>query len=176
MLDMEGDSTVWPNDDMFRMHWLQKPVYHIVGPAKTRMILEALDLQMHTSRQERLHIDDSLTVEHVMPQAGSEADWPRPPLLAVGEIDLDATQRRERLCNSLGNLTLLTQVLNSSVSNGPFNAKRREICLQSRLQLNAYFQRFTDGDKWTEQAIQDRGAELFKLAQAIWPYPAKSQS
>src|SRR6266480_2561816 len=95
-------------------------------------------------------------------------------LLANGEPDFEAINRRKRLCNSFGNLTLLTKGLNSSISNGPFPAKRREICLQSRLQLNAYFQKYTDEDKWTEETIQKRGVELFELAAAVWPFPTKS--
>ena len=68
--------------------------------------------------------------------------------------------------HSLGNLTLLTQELNSSVSNGPFAAKRREIAKQSVLRLNTYFQ---DATTWDEVEIAKRGETLLEYAMRIWP-------
>ncbi len=68
----------------------------------------------------------------------------------------------------LGNLTLLTQPLNSSVSNGPYYAKRQEIASQSLLALNSYFQH---QDTWDEVAILRRGEVLAELAVRVWPGP-----
>jgi hypothetical protein len=83
-------------------------------------------------------------------------------------MDGDETgdERRNRLKHSFGNLTLLTQSLNSSVSNGPFLGKREEITAQSNLRLNAYFQK---ADEWDEAAIIARGGVLFDVAKQIWP-------
>ncbi len=78
---------------------------------------------------------------------------------------------RQTVRNSLGNLTLLTQSLNSSVSRGPFSGKRPAITQQSRLSLNAYFQRFSDDDVWNEETIIKRGEELADLAIRVWPHP-----
>jgi hypothetical protein len=61
-----------------------------------------------------------------------------------------------RMLHTLGNLTLLTPRLNSSVSNGPFCNKRSAIAGQSRLIMNSYFQRFTDDYTWDEKAIGHR--------------------
>ena len=75
------------------------------------------------------------------------------------------------MLHTFGNLTLLTQGLNSSVSNGPFVRKRPAITAQSQLLLNAYFQRFGDGDRWAAPEILVRGQELFKVALGVWPRP-----
>jgi hypothetical protein len=76
-----------------------------------------------------------------------------------------------RRSHSLGNLTLLAKPLNSSVSNGSFRAKRSQISGQSRLILNAHFQRFTDNDVWNEKTISRRAEELTQVAVRIWPHP-----
>ena len=70
--------------------------------------------------------------------------------------------------HSLGNLTLLTQELNSSVSNGPFVTKRPEIAKQSVRRLNTYFQ---DATTWDEAEIAKRGEKLLEHAKRIWPRP-----
>ncbi len=80
--------------------------------------------------------------------------------------------------NSFGNLTLLTQALNSSVSNGPFHSytnekgkriegKRQAICKQSYLKLNTYFQDFA-GIEWDDAQILKRGRILFEKAKILW--------
>ena len=79
--------------------------------------------------------------------------------------------RRSILLHSLGNLTLLTEPLNSGVSNGPFCAKRPEITKQSLLILNSYFQSFSDNDMWDEDKILERGRYLAKLVLKVWGYP-----
>jgi hypothetical protein len=78
-------------------------------------------------------------------------------------------ERRRHLIHSFGNLTLLTQALNSAVSNGPFPDKRAAVVRQSGLQLNAYFQ---DVEGWDEEAILHRGRRLFDKARSLWPHPS----
>ena len=59
-------------------------------------------------------------------------------------LSLDALSKaimeRENVVDTIGNLSLLTFRLNSSVSNGPFEDKRNAILQQSALRLNRYFQ------------------------------------
>lgn len=58
-----------------------------------------------------------LAIEHVMPRKWQQ-HW---PVQGIDEVD------RDRLIHTLGNLTLLTGKLNSTVSNGPWsgaNSKR----------------------------------------------------
>ena len=171
LLSLEGDSTVWPNDEALKGSLIYEPLYDSIGPRRVRLVLTALELASRTSRQESLPlpINNSLTIEHVMPQRFKPEEWPYPEQESVDKQEQDS--RRQTLLHSLGNLTLLTQPLNSEVSNGPFSAKRPEITKQSLLVLNSYFQRFSDDDTWNEDTIIERGKRLAELALRVWTYP-----
>jgi hypothetical protein len=173
LLGLEGDSGRWPNDNEFRKAWMDDDAYRNHTSQRLVMLLSAIDLHMETSKQEQIHLDGNLTVEHVMPQSWLviSSNWPT-PLIYTSEEDKRAYEsRKHRFIHSFGNLTLLTQPLNSSISNGPFSKKRGEIAKQSRLRLNVYFQQFTDQDDWNEVTIKKRGEELFEVARIVWPYP-----
>ena len=159
-----SETSRWPNDDEFYNGWMTKTAYTNMRH-RIKVVLEALDRSMKTAKQEDSKLDYSkTTVEHIMPQGWRE-NYP----LILGKIDeRDAIAERENLIHTIGNLTLLTQTLNSFVSNGPFNKKRPEIAEQSLLKMNNYFQ--TCGDKWTEGNILKRGKALFNTAKTIWPY------
>jgi len=177
LLESEGDSVRWPDDKEFGTCWLGNPVYRHLSSGRIEMLLSAIDLQLTTAKQEQILLAGGLSIEHVMPQNGREADW---PLLVSAQDDevlrQEALERRAQRIHTIGNLTLLTQQLNSSISNGPFAAKRPEIAEQSNLRLNTYFQNFTNSDPWTEDCIVQRGKHLFDTAREIWPYPEKTGS
>ena len=86
--------------------------------------------------------------------------WRRPTLRSRALCD-KATQRL-----SIGNLTLLTQPLNSSIQNGTWSEKLPEITKQSALALN---REFVDYPEWNETKIEVRGRELLGHALRIWP-------
>lgn len=165
--DLQGESVRWPSDEEFRDAWLSFPAYEKLTVRRVMMVLEALDLQLMTSKQEQIHLDSDLSVEHILPQKGALVDWPLPDEPTWGESPLEY---RERMKHTFGNLTLLTQKLNSSVSNGPFDKKRPEITKNSSLRLNTYLQDYLD-KPWTESEILERGEFLFELARVIWPGP-----
>jgi hypothetical protein len=169
LLAPEGPAGEWPDDKKFRRAWIEKPVYETMKAARCSMVLSAIDQTLRSSKQEAITIDGPLTVEHVLPQGWEPPAWPEPPESETrSESDETAIERRGRLLHSLGNLTLLTQALNSSVSNGPYDEKRPEIASQSALRLNTYFQ---EALTWDEAVIQSRGRILFDHAKSIWPYP-----
>jgi hypothetical protein len=163
LLGKTGEAVDWPGDDEFRSAWLHQPAYDRLGSAKLEMVLLAVDRELRTQKGEKVSIDDELTIEHVMPQSWEEF-WPLP-------AGPDAEKRgiaRDVAGHTFGNLTLLTQKLNTAVSNGPYKDKRPEITLQSALRLNSYFQSVT---AWDEAAIGARGQELFDEAAKVWPRP-----
>jgi hypothetical protein len=119
-----------------------------------------------------------LSVEHVLPE-----EWIEQWLLSHGNRgvtffemfdksrpteDAEATEKRDRAKHTFGNLTLLTQPLNSSVSNSAFEIKKPEIIRNSALALNRYFH---DQESWDEARIAARGESLFTYAAAKWVYP-----
>lgn len=159
LLGFEGDAARWPTDDEFHDQWMNNPVYRRLAQMRVRMVLEAIDMQLETTKQEQLYFKDKLSIEHVFPQNPDNRVWP-----ILGE------EVRDKI-HTFGNLTLLTTALNSSVSNGPFSAKRSEIVRQSKLRLNVYFQDLADQEVWTLDDIDTRGEQLFEVAKAIWPRP-----
>jgi uncharacterized protein with ParB-like and HNH nuclease domain len=168
LLGMNGESQLWPDDHLFREQWLSRPIYQVQRRGRARMLLEALELGLRTSKQEAMNIPTDLTIEHVLPQGWTPGSWPIKP-------DTDTARlTRHQLLHTIGNLTLLTQPMNSALSCGPFQQKRPEITTHSLLRLNAYFQQdvfLAPTATWSEEEIVARGNKLFTLAKSIWPYP-----
>lgn len=177
--DRRGDSTRWPNDEEFEKAWLNLPSYAKLKSGKTRGILEALEDKLRLNGQamglqERVLLPKDLTVEHVMPQKWQQ-NWTIIPDSIEAPLNADETPeaRRFRLLHSFGNLTLLTQPLNSKDSNSSFSEKRTHIRNNSVLNLNKYF---SDQEHWDEDTIRTRGKLLTQLAVSIWPHPGDQLS
>jgi hypothetical protein len=128
--------------------------------------LEALELQRRSGNltEEPSLPNRKLSVEHIMPR-GWATNWP------LSEDTPEAKEARVALIDTIGNLTLVTGSLNSTLSNDAWSRKRRTLQKNSVLLLNADLQ---DSDEWNETSIKNRGKDLFKLAKKIWPIP-KSQ-
>jgi hypothetical protein len=166
---------VWPDDKTFESSWLSKPIYVRSRPDRSEMILRALDAKLRKPKNEKLTVPEELTVEHLLPQKGSLKNYPFAKKMPL-EKDETPQQCRERVIHTVGNLTLLTQELNSSVSNGSFPGKVTAIVDDSDLRINAWLRkgRVTT---WSEESIIERGKTLFEKAKEIWrepPAPAGS--
>jgi len=175
--DLRGASTEWPTDSTFSESWLSADLYHRLNNLRLSYVLQRLDETYQTSKTETFAIDCPLTIEHIMPQAWEE-HWP----LASGETGLIfnelweaeeddpramATRRRNQLVQTIGNLTILTSGLNSSVSNSPWDVKRAAMLKNSLLPINLSL---CDADVWDDEAIVNRGKELFGRAVRIWQH------
>lgn len=169
LLRSREDTAVWPSDAEFERSWIENAVYVKSRPDRAVMLLSALDMQMRSSKNESITLPAGLTVEHLLPQRPSLEDYPYVEL-ASDPDDEPSDRRRSRLIHTVGNLTLMTQALNSSISNGPFAAKRPEIAENSALRLNARFQD-PSITRWDENDIRKRGRKLFDLARQIWRSP-----
>ena len=163
------DTTRWPSDKQFRKRWGWKCLYVQSRPDRSAMVLSAINSAMGTSKNEKHKlVDDSLSVEHLLPQNGSLANYP----YSDEELEEGYTteEYRRDLLHTVGNLTLLTTPLNSSVSNGPITAKAVQITEESDLRINAWMRK-SPPRKWDEDDIWERSTKLFKFAKAIWPKP-----
>jgi hypothetical protein len=90
--------------------------------------------------------------------------------LALAGIDDElrkATERRDHAIGTIGNLTMITQSLNSSAQNSAW-AKKRSLLEFSLLPIN---NRLIKCDTWDEHAIDQRAHDLFELALKLWPGP-----
>ncbi len=159
-------TTRWPSDTEFEAAWLSKPIYAKSCPDRSAMVLRAIEAHIRTSKSEAVTLPEALSVEHLLPQKGALVDYPFADnmLLQTGE---SAERCRERLLHTIGNLTLLTTELNSSVSNGPFPGKSANIGINSDLRLNAWL-RNSPPPSWSEASIIARGETLFEAARMIW--------
>lgn len=179
--NQDSESSKFPNDYEFERNWINVPVYKNLNRPKVKAILESLEISKRQRFHETIHISENLSVEHVLPSEWIE-HWPLDDGLFATKIDELNTysyifeddtlhgkiKRRNRIKNTIGNLTLLTQPLNSKVSNGPYLKKKEAISDHSLLVLN---REITKEPNWGELEIEKRGKQLFQLAKIIWPYP-----
>ena len=141
-------------------------------------LFEEIELKIRSESNEDIEIKTALSVEHIMPQKW-KASWAMPGYDLGYEPDVfDIEYRaletaRSRVVNTIGNLTLLTQKLNSSVSNGPYHVKMPALKAHSSLALNRDLQRW---HHWDESTISQRGEMLFEVAKKIWVEPLRTES
>jgi hypothetical protein len=178
LVGLKGDSSEWPTDANFAKAWQELPAYHVLQNARLVHILKRLSGSYFGTKAENITIDQPLTIEHIMPQQWIE-NWPLPDssvgltaeeLWTSGSNDerAAATHRRESLIQTFGNLTIITQELNSSVSNSAWAVKKPELLASSLLPIN---QQLYPLAKWDEEAIEHRSQDLLKRAIKIWPSP-----
>ena len=177
LLAQSGESVEWPTDDAFAEAWRTSYAYRMLDNRKIVHILKRLNDTYYGSKMEMLPIEGSLTVEHILPQEWVE-HWPLKDgirgmdflelKLGAEEDNQRATQTRARnaALQTFGNLTILTQKLNSSVSNGPWIKKQPELQSHSLLPINQHLQ---NHDVWNEAAIVARSNELLERALQLWP-------
>ena len=128
-------TSIWPDDAAFRRGWLANPVYVGSRSDRSAMLLNALNAAMITTKNEKVVLM-GLTVEHLLPQNGRIEDYPYAPLPKDAE-DVSPEARRKRLLHTVGNLTLLTGPLNSSIKTVRSRRKERRlsktaICVSTR--------------------------------------------
>ncbi len=178
MSELEGESSEWPKDETFDDAIRSRHAYQTLNNPKIVHILRRVSESYLGNRTERISIESPLTVEHIMPQSWIE-NWPLSDgskglttyelwEIEPGDSTAEATKRRNGLVQTMGNLTILTQPLNSSVSNSSWETKKPELLRCSLLPIN---QSLHDFDSWDEETILNRGRELARRAIAIWPGP-----
>lgn len=166
----------WPDDAEWQRSWVMREQYRTARQPRLRYIFEAMERAKHTSLTEDILIRSALTIEHIMPQKW-QAAWPLPGMEGLTEQEyapelVNQVRVRNGSVNVLGNLTLMTQALNSTVSNGPFTVKFPAIKANTALALNRELGAF---DHWEENTIQERGVALFEVARDIWAPPQRAE-
>lgn len=171
LASLDQETTYWPGDDEVRRELLILPAYQRFARPRLRMLLEAAEDHHrgftgggHSRTGHRVE-RDGRPIEHVLPQ-NWVANWPladKPEAEAV---------RREHV-HVLGNLTLLTKSLNSSVSNGPWGGppgKRAALEKHDVLLLNRELRQLGQ-ERWDESLIDQRSDSLASALLATWPVP-----
>jgi hypothetical protein len=88
---------------------------------------------------------------------------------------MESDDRRDKLIHTLGNLTLLTKRLNSSVSNGPWADKRSGLQDHDVLFLNRKLIETAKSD-WSNEYIRTRTRDLIEVIIRVWPVPEGHKS
>jgi uncharacterized protein with ParB-like and HNH nuclease domain len=180
LLSLKGESSIWPSDEAFREGWRTTNLYQVMNSSRIALVMRRISNSLLTSKTERIEITSPLSVEHIMPQAWIE-HWPLPngsrgltwEELWEPERDgetVEQTRYRDSLIHTAGNLTILSQPLNSSVSNSEWPAKRDAILESSLLPINLSL---VKEESWDEEAIKRRSNSLFNMAATLWPRPSQ---
>lgn len=158
-------STYWPTDAELERTLHSAPLYRTLSRSRLRMVLEAIedDARGYTtgrgnwsgSRVPR----DTMNIEHVLPRQWRQ-NWPVPT--PQEEVDRDEHVHR------LGNLTLLTTPLNSSVSNRPWPGKKEALTRHDVLLMNRGLR---EAESWDEARIDQRSADSIAAIIRTWPVP-----
>ena len=93
--------------------------------------------------------------------------WQQNWSLPSGEDGIDD---RDEAVKLIGNLTLTTAKLNTTLSNGPWDKKQKTLDNHSSLFLNKNLLKDAP-DVWDETAIINRSSDLAKITMEIWKSP-----
>ena len=161
ILESKKQSGSFPKDEEFLNGFTTKNIYAMRGKNK-QYLFERLENGKSKEKNDVVkNIEEGkYTIEHVMPQTLSSA-WKQ----ALGE---NYEEIHERWLHTISNLTL--SAYNSNYSNKTFQEKKtmENGFLESGFRLNRFISQF---DKWGEEELELRKAELSKKALEIWEYP-----
>ena len=159
----------WPGDEAVADALGSSPLYRLLTRGRLRLVLEGVEHRLRSSgKSEQSAVPKNLTMEHLMPVGWDKGEWPLPEGVDTGA----ATYQRNTLIHSIGNLTLATQKLNSSMSNDPWTSKRDELQEHSVLLLN---NELLTQPSWNEGTIQSRSRRMAELVSKRWPGPASEE-
>ena len=160
-----GDAGQWPDDRQLEEAFVGLPLFWLLTRGRLRIVLEGIEEQLRTDMAESGKVTRGLTIEHIMPQGWRE-NW---PLTLDVEGESEVADHRDQIIHSIGNLTLVNNRLNPSLSNAPWREKRETLQKHSTLFLNKEL--FLEApQEWDEVAIEARSRKLFQLASRVWPY------
>lgn len=182
--EQTAETRVWPSDARMIKELPNRWLYGNLRRDRLWTVLAAIEqhLREQDLKYEAVQLPSALQIEHVMPQ-GWRTYWDGDP-----KLDRDAAAERDRRVNTLGNLTLVTQSLNGSLSNRPWtDAEVQELHLAeggrpgtgkrtlldqfSLLVLNKELLS-AHPDAWTDADIEQRSVKMVEAVCAVWPGPS----
>ena len=163
--EQDAYSREWPSDRTVAGSLGWSPLYRLLTRGRLRLVLEGIESVLRTQKAETRDVERNLTIEHLMPVSWSEGSWPLPNCEDNKE---EAIEFRNARLHTIGNLTLVNQRLNSSLSNSPWQDKRAAIQAHSVLNLNG---ELVTKSAWDEDSIRARSQQMAQLIAKCWPGP-----
>jgi hypothetical protein len=158
----QEETSRWPSDAELLASWTTNELYKNLRAQRLRVLFDALERVARSSRVEPIVFAGELTIEHLLPQGWTEANWPLPDDRPPAE----AKVRRDHLLHTIGNLTTITQRLNTEQSNSAWPTKRELLKRHSVSVLNNALP-----TEWDDAAIEPRSLQLFEWAKQAWARP-----
>ena len=173
LASLDGSSRRWPRNDELLPTLIGSRAYGtgaIAGRRLLDVLWEVERRRMRTVKHEELDRPPGLQIEHIMPQKWKR-NWPLPTVddRPMDELESD----REIAVNRLGNLTLVTDRLNPSLSNSAWETKRPGLTQHSLLAMNQQLVE-SHPDAFDEASIAARSEEIANHILAVWPGPRDS--
>ena len=165
--NQEADSRKWPSDEDLVEDLQTSPLYILLTRGRLRLVLEGIESRLRSAKAEQTDVPQNLTIEHLMPVSW-EAKWPLPDGIEPEE----SRRERNRIVHTIGNLTLVTQALNSALSNDHWEVKREELIKHSVLNLNSELR---NEGHWDEDTIRARSRRMARLIADCWPGPTATE-
>lgn len=131
---------------------------------KLALVFDTINRELSTGSGAYTVLSDDPTIEHIMPQAVTEA-WKH----HLGEN----WQQDYGLLHTLGNLTVVTQEWNSQLSNSSYDVKRQKLAEHGLLLNHVYFSEHAPLT-WNGQSICERSQWLTTKVSEIWPQLAET--
>lgn len=178
-----ADTNLWPTDNILSEKLLERPIYRDErnkSRSISNIILEVEHFIRGNKQEVVKFVNSGLTIEHILPQTWfeywqldgetiTEEDFKISVHAVMTEEDKNGKfhriENRNRILHTIGNLTILTNSLNPSVSNSSFEIKKQEIGTQSTVLLNTYLQ---NKSTWNEEEIIVRSKYLYEQIKQIW--------
>jgi len=149
----------YPSDNRVTQALLGHQMYDKRSNQRIYLILDSINRHLSSGSGARTILDGEPTIEHILPQS-DEPSWKR-------ELGDEWEEAYREYLHTIGNLTLVTQEWNSSLSNSPFSVKKQKLKSHG-LKLNQVY--FTeDISRWDIEAIQKRTRWIAKNIFEIWP-------
>lgn len=169
----------YPTDEMLLVNPL-RDVYNSTGK-KIALFSVLWEIERYRNKEYRnkkipqySSSANAWSIEHVLPQGTKSADGGLPTMNKNWRLDWEDWQVKDidinflRTVHSLGNLTILTNGSNSSISNKIFEDKKTEYKKQTRAFLT---DDILEAGEWKPAEIEARSIVMLNDAIKIWPYP-----
>lgn len=180
--EQTADTRYWPSDDYLIAQLPDTRVYGTIRARRLQIILSAVEHHLRSQNPMfgSISVPSGLEVEHIMPRAW-RTHWDPEPRLTP-----EAAAQRDKIVNTIGNLTLVTGLVNGSLSNRPWTdadaaglteggkAGKGKRTILSAFNLLVVNKKIIDENatEWTEAKIIHRSQEIAGYIAAIWPGPS----